>query len=87
MTEEVLMGTRTVKVEEEAPTGRQTMNLDAAAKILGIGRQTAYQLARESKFPGALHLGRRIVVSRVQLEEFLRGRADTTSHGDSDDSG
>ena len=63
------MDTRTIKVEE-------------AAQILGIGRQTAYQLARESKLPGALRLGGRIVVSREQLDRFLSGRDAELHTGD-----
>ena len=52
-----------------------TMNLEAAAKFLGIGRQTAYDLAAQGKFPGALKLGRRWVVSRKALDAWLEGRA------------
>ena len=48
-----------------------TVKVDVAAKILGIGRQTAYQLAREGKLPGARRLGGRIVVSRKVLEAYL----------------
>jgi excisionase family DNA binding protein len=48
-----------------------TLRVEDAAKILGIGRQTAYQLAREGKLPGARRLGGRIVVSRIVLERFL----------------
>ena len=57
-------------------TQAATIKVDEAARILGIGRQTAYELARQDKLPGALRLGRRIVVSRVQLEAFLQGRLD-----------
>jgi excisionase family DNA binding protein len=48
-----------------------TMKVEEAAKLLGIGRQTAYNLAKQGKLPGALRLGRRIVVSRKVLETFL----------------
>ena len=51
-----------------------TIKVEEAAHILGIGRQTAYELAREGKLPGALRLGRRIVVSRKALEAFLECR-------------
>ena len=50
-----------------------TIKVEEAARILGIGRQTAYELARIGKLPGALRLGRRIVVSRKALEAFLDG--------------
>lgn len=53
---------------------RATLNVKDAAKILGIGLQTAYELARRDELPGARRLGRRIVVSRKALEAFLEGR-------------
>lgn len=52
----------------------QTLNIETAAKMLGIGRQTAYSLAAKGELPGALRLGRRIVVSRRILEAFLDGK-------------
>ena len=63
-------------VEAKEPA---TVKVEEAAKILGIGRQTAYELAREGRLPGALRLGRRIVVSRSQLQAFLDGKADADS--------
>lgn len=54
--------------------GPATLKVEEAAKILGIGRQTAYELASQGKLPGALRLGRRRVVSRRVLEEFLAGK-------------
>ena len=50
---------------------KQTVTVDEAAKLLGISRATAYQLAHEGKLPGARRLGRRIVVSRKALEFFF----------------
>ena len=54
-----------------------TMTVDAAARRLGIGRQLAYDLANQGKLPGALRLGRRFVVSRKMLENFLGGASDS----------
>ena len=51
-----------------------TVKVEEAARIPGIGRQTAYELAAQGKLPGALRLGRRIVVSRSVLEDFLAGK-------------
>ena len=56
---------------------RKTLTVVEAAKILGIGRNTAYELARQSKLPGALRLGRRILVSRQAIEAFLEGKGDS----------
>ena len=50
-----------------------TMKVEDAARFLGIGRQTAYQLAREGKLPGARRLGGRIIVSKKMLAAFLEG--------------
>lgn len=53
-----------------------TMKVEEAARILGIGRQTAYDLANEGKLPGARRLGRRIIVSRQAIADFLAGAGD-----------
>ena len=53
------------------PIEPATIKVDEAAKLLGIGRQTAYELARQGKLPGARRLGKRIVVSLRALEKFL----------------
>ena len=52
---------------------RQTITVAEAANILGIGRQTAYDLAAQGKLPGAMKLGGRILVSKKLLEAFLSG--------------
>jgi len=52
-----------------------TVKVEEAARILGIGRQTAYELAAQGKLPGALRLGRRWVVSLKTLNAFLEGGA------------
>ena len=51
-----------------------TMNVNEAACRLGIGRNLACDLAKQGKLPGALRLGRRIVVSRKMIEDFLTGK-------------
>ena len=50
-----------------------TVSVSHAAELLGIGRNLAYELARRGELPGALRLGRRIVVSRKALGAFLEG--------------
>ena len=49
----------------------ETVSVESAARRLGIGRQLAYELARQGKLPGARRLGRRIVVSLRALEKYL----------------
>lgn len=51
-----------------------TISIESASIRLGIGRNLAYSLARAGKLPGVLRLGRRLVVSRVQLENYLEGK-------------
>ena len=50
-----------------------TVDIPTCAKLLGIGKGTAYNLANRGKLPGARRLGRRIVVSRKALERYLEG--------------
>mgnify|MGYP000256399571 CR=1 FL=1 len=50
-----------------------TVSVSHAAELLGIGRNLAYELAGRGELPGALRLGRRIVVSRKALDAFLDG--------------
>jgi len=53
-----------------------TLSIPEAAAVLGISKNLAYELARQRKLPGCLKIGqRRLVVSRFQLEAYLRGEA------------
>jgi len=55
------------------PTPMQpaTVTVEEAARILGIGRQTAYDLARQGKLP-VLRLGKkRLVVPKIALQRML----------------
>ncbi len=53
---------------------RQTLNIEAVAKRLGINRSTAYELARRDQLPvPTIRLGRRMVVGRAALERALAG--------------
>ena len=61
-----------------------TMSVTQAAKLLGIGRQTAYDLAAQGKLPGARRLGRRIIVSKRALERFLDEDSGVVTEGGND---
>ncbi len=50
---------------------RATLSVIEAAKVLGIGRQLAYELARQGRIP-TLKLGRRLVVPRLALLKMLQ---------------
>ena len=49
-----------------------TLSVEEAGKLLGVSRQVAYQLSRRSDFP-TLHIGRRVLVPRKQLEAWTKG--------------
>jgi excisionase family DNA binding protein len=49
-----------------------TMTVEAAARELGISRNTAYECARTGQIP-TVRLGRRLLVPRAALESLLRG--------------
>lgn len=48
-----------------------TLTIPQVAKILGISRGLAYQLARSGKLP-VLRLGNRMLMSRIRLDEFIK---------------
>jgi excisionase family DNA binding protein len=50
----------------------QTVTVDQAAEILGIGRFLAYEMVKEGKIP-ALRFGRKIRIPRVALDRMLSG--------------
>jgi len=45
-----------------------------AARVLGLGRDTAYQLVREGRLR-AVRVGRRVLVPRAELEAFIAREA------------
>ena len=51
----------------------QTLTVEEAAARLGISRTLAYELAKADRLPAPVfRLGRRLVVSRLALEQALR---------------
>ena len=48
-----------------------TVTVGQAAKILGIGRQTAYNLAKKGELPVARRLGDRLVIGKVAICDDL----------------
>ncbi len=49
---------------------RVTMTVEEAARLLGISRGLAYEMARQGRLP-TLRLGRRLLVPRARLERLL----------------
>ncbi|MCL0055291.1 helix-turn-helix domain-containing protein [Dehalococcoidia bacterium] len=54
-------------------TQKRTLTVTETAQILGIGRQSAYELARRGELPGVRRLGGRFIVSKAELETYLSG--------------
>jgi excisionase family DNA binding protein len=50
---------------------RLTYTVDEARRLLGIGRSFAYSLCKSGEMPGLRVLGKRYVISRQALDEFL----------------
>ena len=54
----------------ERPVARQTYQIEEVAKLLGIGRNQAYEAARRGDFP-TLRLGRRLVAPKHPIDRML----------------
>jgi excisionase family DNA binding protein len=61
--------------EAIAMLDKQTLKVEEAAKLLGISRAAAYNLAAKGELPGARRLGRRYVVLKDVLQRFLQGES------------
>lgn len=53
---------------------RQTVTVEEAAQILGIGRNSAYEAVRRGELP-AIRIGRRFVIPKAALERLLAAAA------------
>lgn len=51
-------------------TPRQTLTVEEAAALLGIGRNTAYQAAASGQLP-VIRIGRRLLIPRAALDRLL----------------
>lgn len=54
---------------------KQTLTVEEAAKLLGVGRNTAYDAVRSGQLP-TIRLGKRILVPQAALDRLLT-EADT----------
>jgi len=52
------------------PPTKLTYTVPEAAALLGISRSTAYECVRRGEIP-SLTLGRRVLITRTQLEQLL----------------
>ena len=55
------------------------VSVPEAARLLGISKDLAYDLARRGELPGAFQLGRRWRVSLVRLRTAVHGAEDPAS--------
>lgn len=56
-----------------------TLTVPEAARLLGISRNAGYEACARGDLPGVVRIGRSLRVSRLALEEWLRGSAATLS--------
>ena len=62
---------------------RQTLNIEDVARVLGINRTTAYELAGRDALPvPVIRLGRRMVVSRMALDTLLAAQHEPSADRD-----
>lgn len=64
---------QTQNQEEEQ---RVTMGVKEAAKYLGIGINKMYELVHSQDFTAALRIGKRILISREALDEWIKRKAE-----------
>lgn len=51
---------------------RKTYKIEEAGRLLGIGRNQAYEAAKRGDFP-TLKIGRRLLVPKAALDRLLNG--------------
>lgn len=61
--------------------GRATLSVAEAARLLGIGRGTAYEAVHRGEIP-SLRVGRRILVPRATVERLLADAGTRANHAD-----
>ena len=64
---------------QEDPAQRLTVTVEQAARLLGIGRNVAYEAVKTGQLPSA-RIGRRIVIPRVALDRWLESASLPTSN-------
>jgi excisionase family DNA binding protein len=56
-------------------TMRLTYNIEEVGRLLGIGRNQAYEAAKRGDFP-TIKIGKRLLVPRAALDRMLRRGGD-----------
>ena len=65
-------GPRTRGDQSVSDVERRTYTVPEVAKILGIGRNTAYEICRNGEIP-TIRIGGRVLVPRSVIDELLEG--------------
>jgi excisionase family DNA binding protein len=55
----------------ESKSSRRTTTIVEAAKVLGVGRNQAYEAARRGEIP-TIRIGKRLLVPLAALEQLLQ---------------
>lgn len=55
---------------------RQTLTVEEAARVLGVGRNTAYEAVKHGDLP-VIRIGRRMVVPKAAIERLLGSSSST----------
>jgi excisionase family DNA binding protein len=63
---------RSEATRTEGGLERQTLTVEEAGQILGLGRCSAYEAVKVGDIP-SLRIGRRLIVPRAALERMLAG--------------
>lgn len=58
---------------------RLTLNIEDAAKLLGISKNSAYEAAKRGELP-VIRIGARLLVSKAGLEKMLADAYGEVSH-------
>lgn len=56
------------------------MSVREAARALGLGRETVYEMVRQNQIPN-VKVGRRVIIPRPALEAWLAGAAERGEDG------
>ena len=60
--------------DDERPVIRRTYDIAEVGKLLGIGRNQAYEAARRGDFP-TIRVGKRLVAPKAAIDRMLDGDA------------
>ena len=56
----------------ESQTGRMTYKIEEGARLLGIGRNQAYEAARRGDIP-TIKIGKRLLAPKTAIDRMLNG--------------